>query len=73
VLFYQNRPLLGLGIHYLAKDMCKIPKKLMMSLFTAGIAIGVLFWNGLHSAVEQTNRFEFCISCHEMGKVYEEY
>jgi len=45
----------------------------MMSLFTAGIAIGVLFWNGLHSAVEQTNRFEFCISCHEMGKVYEEY
>jgi len=45
----------------------------MMGLFITGISIGVLFWNGLHSAVELTNDLEFCISCHEMDKVYEEY
>jgi len=44
-----------------------------MTLFVAGIAIGMLFWNGLHSAVEQTNKLSFCVSCHEMGQVYEEY
>ncbi|MCP4389680.1 MAG: hypothetical protein GY802_15405, partial [Gammaproteobacteria bacterium] len=53
--------------------MSKKSKKLVMSLFATGIAIGILFWNGLHSAAEQTNRFEFCVSCHEMGQVYEEY
>lgn len=53
--------------------MSKKSKNLIITLFVAGIAIGVLFWNGLHSAVEQTNKLSFCVSCHEMGQVYEEY
>jgi trimethylamine-N-oxide reductase cytochrome c-type subunit TorC len=34
---------------------------------------GILFWGGLHTAVAFTNRIEFCVSCHEMGTVYNEY
>ena len=43
---------------------------------TAGIffALGVLFWGGFNTAMEWTNREEFCISCHEMKEnVYLEY
>lgn len=53
--------------------MSSNPKRIMMALFAMGIAVGVLFWNGLQSAVERTNDLEFCVSCHEMGQVYEEY
>ena len=35
---------------------------------------GVLFWGGFNTAMEWTNREEFCISCHEMkDNVYQEY
>ncbi|MEX8518283.1 MAG: NapC/NirT family cytochrome c [Leptothrix sp. (in: b-proteobacteria)] len=35
---------------------------------------GVLFWGGFNTAMEWTNREEFCISCHEMkDNVYAEY
>ncbi len=35
---------------------------------------GILFWGGFNTAMEYTNREEFCISCHEMKEnVYAEY
>ena len=35
---------------------------------------GVLFWGAFNTAMEWTNREEFCISCHEMkDNVYQEY
>ena len=34
---------------------------------------GVLFWGGFNTAMEVTNRLDFCVSCHEMETVYEEY
>lgn len=35
---------------------------------------GIVFWGGLHTAMEATNNLEFCISCHEMrDTVYLEY
>jgi cytochrome c-type protein NapC len=36
--------------------------------------VGILFWGGFNTAMEMTNRLEFCISCHEMyDNVYQEY
>jgi len=44
------------------------------ALLVGGFVAGILFWGGLHWAVEATNTEEFCISCHEMrDNVYEEY
>lgn len=43
---------------------------------SAGLAfvLGILFWGGFNTAMEWTNREEFCISCHEMrDNVYVEY
>jgi cytochrome c-type protein NapC len=35
---------------------------------------GILFWGGFNTAMEATNRLEFCIGCHEMrDTVYQEY
>ncbi|MGE5384852.1 MAG: NapC/NirT family cytochrome c [Betaproteobacteria bacterium] len=35
---------------------------------------GIIFWGGFNTAMELTNREEFCISCHEMQEnVYQEY
>lgn len=37
-------------------------------------AAGIVFWGGFNTAMEYTNREEFCISCHEMeNNVYQEY
>ncbi len=37
-------------------------------------AAGIIFWGGFNTAMEWTNREEFCISCHEMkDNVYMEY
>jgi len=36
--------------------------------------IGVMIWGGFNWAMEETNKMEFCISCHEMEEnVYAEY
>ena len=44
--------------------------KVLAGAFVAGI----LFWGGFNTAMEYTNREEFCISCHEMyDNVYVEY
>lgn len=35
---------------------------------------GIIFWGGFNTAMEATNRLEFCIGCHEMyDNVYQEY
>jgi cytochrome c-type protein NapC len=42
----------------------------LFGIFVAGI----LFWGAFNTALEWTNREEFCISCHEMrDNVYKEY
>ncbi|NHC05694.1 cytochrome c-type protein NapC [Azonexus fungiphilus] len=42
----------------------------VLGLFVAGI----VFWGGFNTAMEMTNREEFCIGCHEMkNNVYAEY
>ncbi len=36
-------------------------------------AAGIIFWGGFNTAMEATNRLEFCVSCHEMNDfVYKE-
>jgi cytochrome c-type protein NapC len=43
------------------------------ALFGAFV-VGILFWGAFNTAMEWTNREEFCISCHEMqDNVYKEY
>ena len=43
-------------------------------LLAGGFVAGVVFWGGFNTALEMTNREEFCISCHEMkDNVYAEY
>lgn len=43
-------------------------------LLLGGFAAGIIFWGGFNTALEMTNREEFCISCHEMkDNVYAEY
>lgn len=43
-------------------------------LLLVGFVAGIIFWGGFHTALEMTNREEFCISCHEMKEnVYAEY
>lgn len=35
---------------------------------------GIIFWGGFNTAMEETNKMEFCIGCHEMeANVYQEY
>jgi cytochrome c-type protein NapC len=42
-------------------------------LTLGGFVGGVLFWGGFNTALEYTNRPEFCIGCHEMrANVFEE-
>ena len=43
------------------------------SIFIVGAVGGVLFWGAFNTAMEVTNTLDFCVSCHEMGTVYEEY
>ena len=46
----------------------------LISLLTVGFFSGIFFWGGFNTAMEWTNREEFCISCHEMrDNVYAEY
>jgi len=46
----------------------------LASLLVVGFIGGIVFWGGFNTALEATNRLEFCISCHEMrDTVYQEY
>ncbi len=46
----------------------------LLTLLVLGFVGGIIFWGGFNTALEETNRLEFCISCHEMrDTVYQEY
>ncbi len=46
----------------------------LLALLGSGFVLGIIFWGGFNTALEATNRMEFCISCHEMrDNVYQEY
>jgi len=62
----------------LKKNIHKLSKKILLgtSIGSAIIfmVIGIIFWGGFNTAMEETNTLEFCISCHEMkNNVYKEY
>jgi cytochrome c-type protein NapC len=43
-------------------------------VLASAFVVGILFWGAFNTAMEWTNREEFCISCHEMkDNVYREY
>ncbi|MBS0375836.1 MAG: NapC/NirT family cytochrome c [Proteobacteria bacterium] len=53
---------------------CPSVKYSVLTLLAVGFVAGVLFWGGYNTAMEASNRLEFCISCHEMrDNVYQEY
>jgi len=46
----------------------------LLVLLAVGFVGGIIFWGGFNTALEATNRLDFCISCHEMrDNVYQEY
>lgn len=46
----------------------------LATLLVVGFLGGIAFWGAFNTALEATNRLEFCISCHEMrDTVYQEY
>jgi nitrate/TMAO reductase-like tetraheme cytochrome c subunit len=49
------------------------PRKAVLVVTAVGLVFGILFWGGLNTVLEYTNRMEFCLSCHEMHIPYEEY
>lgn len=47
---------------------------LLAGTLLGGVVLGIVFWGGFNTAMEQTNTLGFCISCHEMrDTVYVEY
>lgn len=44
-----------------------------LTLLAVGAVIGLFGMVGFVTAVEWTNRTEFCVSCHSMGQNYKEY
>jgi cytochrome c-type protein NapC len=46
----------------------------LIGIATVFFFAGIIFWGGFNTAMEATNRLEFCIGCHEMrDTVYQEY
>ena len=46
----------------------------ILSILVVSFIGGILFWGGFNTAMEATNKLEFCIGCHEMhDNVYLEY
>lgn len=48
------------------------PQCSFLTLLVVGVVLGVIIWGGLNTAMEWTNRSEFCTSCHEMTIPFEE-
>jgi len=48
------------------------PKCSMLRMIVVGVLGGILIWGGLNTAMEYTNRSDFCMSCHEMTIPFEE-
>lgn len=42
------------------------------TVLIVGIFLGITAWGGVNTAIEWSNRSDFCISCHEMRVPYEE-
>lgn len=49
------------------------PRKSVLVLLLFGLGAGIALWGSINTAMEWTNRTEFCTSCHEMTIPYEEY
>jgi cytochrome c-type protein NapC len=46
----------------------------LIGIATVFFITGIIFWGGFNTAMEATNKLEFCIGCHEMrDTVYQEY
>lgn len=57
--------------NFLKKPSAKYSVLAIATVFFFG---GIIFWGGFNTAMEATNRLEFCIGCHEMrDTVYQEY
>jgi cytochrome c-type protein NapC len=57
--------------HFLRKPSAKYT---VLGLGSLCFFAGIIFWGGFNTAMEATNRLEFCIGCHEMrDTVYQEY
>lgn len=51
-----------------------LSRRSVITVVILGFISGIVFWGGFNTALEMTNREEFCISCHEMkDNVYPEY
>ena len=51
-----------------------LSRRSVITVVILGFIGGIVFWGGFNTALEMTNREEFCISCHEMeDNVYPEY
>ncbi|MBT8145702.1 MAG: NapC/NirT family cytochrome c [Gammaproteobacteria bacterium] len=48
-------------------------RKFLNLSLVVGIVLGIVFWGGFNTFMEYTNSYEFCISCHQMNVVNEEY
>ena len=45
-----------------------------IGVLTIGMIAGIIFWGGLHTAIEASNSLAFCTTCHEMrDTVFKEY
>ncbi len=57
------------------RDALFRPSTLPLVLVVAvGMFSGLVFWGGFNTGMEETNRLDFCISCHEMrDTVFQEY
>lgn len=49
-----------------------LSKASLLLLLAIGTLAGIIFWGGVNTVMEYTNRIEFCTSCHEMTIPYEE-
>ena len=66
-----DRGLLGRTIDFLRRPSARFS---LATLLVVGFVGGIAFWGAFNTALEATNRLEFCISCHEMrDTVYQEY
>lgn len=62
------------GMQRLLDWIRNYPGRALFTLLGIGSIGGIIFWGGFNTAMEATNRLEFCVSCHEMEQsVYQEY
>lgn len=50
-----------------------LPRSSLIIILLGAFGFGIAFWGALNTALEYTNRMEFCLSCHEMTIPFEEY